>query len=142
VASLQSNNRFDVICNELAMTGVMVTLVAEKTDGSTVQQFHNLRHCRFRRCACHDLSIDGSKLIVVPSASSLASRLRIAEIFQVNVLDPSASQRLAQRRLREASAPGLRPVSDIDNDVDINSLERGQKVVQPSPFVSDRRKHH
>jgi hypothetical protein len=79
-----------------------------------------------------------AEIIKAPFSSRNATGLGIAQPFKVKITDPTTLKHIRKPVLRKALLPRNWHITDINEQIDPNTLQRHQEVLNGTPFVSDR----
>jgi hypothetical protein len=113
---------FKLLDNHVAVTHGVVSLEAEQTSWVVAKAFGKLDERRARPIV-QMCSIHGGSPLYVACPIALAVGLRIPERLDVDIENFSLAESIAERSLREASAPRERQLTHIDQALDASGAQ-------------------
>jgi len=87
VANLILNNRFEVICNDLAMAFVVIAFVTEQAHAHLPSKGGDLLKCFRGLVRLENRRVGSAELCKIARASSVATFLGVAQLSQMNIAD-------------------------------------------------------
>lgn len=130
-----------MICNNFAVTAMMVPLVTHQADGSIFRELFYFFQSNLGGFTIHDTEKNRSELIHKSGSGRIPTLFRISKRFDMDVADTYRLDSFRERRFRKPFTPRLCTVSDIDKHFDTTGLKRRDKIFKIGLFITYSCKH-
>lgn len=114
-----------------------IALVAEQGARLFRRELEHLRALGDRFGELELAGVDASEVVMAAGAGGGAALGRGTEGAQVDIVDSSLGQRVAERRLRETGAARIGDGADVDHALDPGLLKRRDKLADGGAFIAD-----